>query len=199
VSDNFPADAVEVARIVGAWGIKGWIKIQPYADDPQALFSSKRWYLKPSERPGGLPGATVGAAVPGLLKVTQAKEHGDGVVASVQDIGTREAAEALKGARIFVARGSFPTAGADEFYWVDLIGLDVFNRQGEDLGQVVGLLETGTHCVLRVEPRPAGTAAATGRQPPERLIPFVDAYVGRVDLPTRRIEVDWLPDWDLQD
>jgi 16S rRNA processing protein RimM len=194
-SDVFPPDAVEVARILGAWGVKGWVKIQPYAEDPQALFSSKRWYVKAPEGPFVVPGAP---PLPPLLKVTQAKEHGDVVVAGFQDVQSRDAAEALRGARIFVPRSSFPTASADEFYWVDLIGLQVFNQDNIVLGTVVGLLETGTHCVLRVEaPTSDGPTGPATAQAPERLIPFVDAYVGRVDLAARRIEVEWALDWGL--
>ena len=182
----WPDDAVEVGRIVGAWGLKGWIKVQPFASDPQALFSTRRWFIKPPEE-GAVkrPVAPNAAALPPLLKVTEAKEHGDVVVALVRDVADRDGAEALRGARVFVARSSFPTPDPDEFYWVDLIGLDVVNREGERLGTVAGLIDTGPHSVLRVAPTPE--AAATD----ERLIPFVGAYVDDVSLAERRITVDW--------
>jgi len=183
-SEDFPDDAVEVGRIGGAWGVKGWIRVLPHADDPQALFTSKRWYLRPPEGPAAPPKG----GWPLLLRVSQARDHGDTVVAAIHDIGDRDAAEALRGARVFVSRASFPTAGEDEFYWVDLIGLSVRNRQGDDLGKVAGLLDTGVHSVLRVAPEPtAGVPVAA----PERLIPFVKAYIDRVDLPGRCIHVDW--------
>ncbi|WKB54159.1 ribosome maturation factor RimM [Eleftheria terrae] len=181
----WPEDAVEVGRIVDAYGIKGWIKVQPYSADPQALFSSRRWFLKASEGPRRAPGV---AALPTLLKITEAKDHGDVVVARVRDVEDRNAAEALKGARVFVSRASFPTADPDEFYWVDLIGLAVVNRQGEALGQVADLLDTGAHSVLRVVDE---AQASAGAEPVERLIPFVSAYVDAVDLAGRRITVDW--------
>ena len=181
----FPADAVEVARVSGAWGVKGAIKVQPFAADPQALFSSKRWFLLPPETPRG-PVARAATPWPGRLRVVSAREHGDGVVATAQEIAHRDAAEALKGARVFVSRSSFPTPGDGEFYWVDLIGLDVFNARGEAFGPVVGLVETGPHCVLRAQPAAPGA--------PEILIPFVDAFVVQVDLPGRRIIVDWEAD-----
>lgn len=170
---DFPADAVEVGRIVGAWGVKGWFKVQPFAAEPQALFSSRRWYLRPPEGPGTAP-------PPPLLRITQSREHGGLVVAGAQEVPDRNAAEALKGARVFVGRSSFPTAGADEYYWVDLIGCEVVNREGVALGHVADLLDTGAHSVLRVVQGDA-----------ERLIPFVAAYVDTVDLPGRRIGVDW--------
>lgn len=171
-ASDFPADAVEVGRVLGAWGVKGWFKVQPFADDPQALFSSKRWYLRPPDGPGVAP--------PPLLKITQSREHGGLVVAGAQEVPDRNAAEALKGARVFVGRASFPTAGTDEYYWVDLIGCQVFNREGVALGRVEDLIDTGAHSVLRVL-----------RGETERLIPFVAAYVDTVDLPARRITVDW--------
>jgi 16S rRNA processing protein RimM len=180
----WPEDAVEVGRIVDAWGIKGWLRVQPFASDPQALFSSRRWFVKPPEESGVKRPAGPSGNFPSLLNVTQAKEHGDGVVALVQGVESRNDAEALRGARVFVGRSSFPTAGADEFYWVDLIGLAVVNRQGEALGSVVGLLDTGPHSVLRV--------AAAGRpESEERLIPFVASYVDDVSLEAKRIVVDW--------
>ncbi len=178
---TMPADAVEVGRVIGAWGIKGGIKVKPFAADPQALFSSKRWFVQPPEGTG--PRAPKAAPLPTLLKVVSAREQGDGVVATAQELPDRNAAEALQGARIFVSRASFPTPDEGEFYWVDLIGLTAHNRQGVTLGVVTGLLETGPHCVLRIQPAAPGAA--------EVLVPFVDAYVDAVDLPGRRIAVDW--------
>jgi 16S rRNA processing protein RimM len=180
--EALPADAVEVGRVLGAWGVKGGLKVMPFAADAQALFSTKRWYLAPGEpaRPGGLPH-------PVLLRIALAREQGDGIVATVQDLDDRDVAESLKGARIWISRASFPTPDEGEFYWVDLIGMSVLDRESRQLGEVVGLLETGPHCVLRV--RPADPAAE------EILIPFVDAYVDAVEQAERRIRVDWQADY----
>jgi 16S rRNA processing protein RimM len=170
---GWPDDAVEVGRIVDAWGIKGGIKVLPFSSDPQALFSSRRWFLKPPE-------GWRGTALPPLLKVTDAREQGDVVVATAQEIVDRNAAEALKGARVFVSRASFPTAASNEFYWVDLIGLAVVNREGDALGAVADLIDTGAHSVLRVQDGET-----------ERLIPFVAAYIDDVNLAEKKITVDW--------
>lgn len=184
---EWPADAVEVARIVDAWGLKGWIKLQPFATDPQALFSSRRWHLKPAAHAIG------GPAIPPLLRITQAKMHGDSVVAAARELPDRDAAHALRGARVFVARSSFPSAADDEFYWVDLIGAEVVNREGQLLGRVTSLIDTGPHSVLCV--RRADASADESDVTAERLIPFVGAYVDRVDIAARRIQVDWGPDY----
>ena len=189
----WPDDAVEVGRIVDAWGIKGWLKVQAFASDPQALFSTRRWFVKPPEAAGPkrphVQASAPQRGYPPTLRVTQAKEHGDGVVAQVEGVESRNDAEALRGARLFVGRSSFPTADKDEFYWVDLIGLAVVNRQGEALGDVVGLIDTGPHSVLRV--LPSGLNAADASPEAERLIPFVAAYVDDVSLTLKRITVDW--------
>ena len=88
---------------------------------------------------------------------------------------------------MFVPRTSFPTPDDGEYYWVDLIGMAVSNRAALPLGTVVGLIETGPHCVLRIQPEDAAAE--------EVLIPFVGAYVDGVDQAGRRITVDW----DLSD
>lgn len=196
VDPQFPEDAVEVGRVMGSWGVKGWIKVQPFSLEPQALFSTKRWFLRAAE--GAAVAHTAAVAAQAVLKIVQAKEHGDLVIASAQDLQDRDAAEALRGARVFVSRSSFPTATAGEYYWVDLIGLTVVNREGALLGEVVGLMETGAHDVLRVLPATPEAAPAAAHKPgskqkprEECLIPFVSAYVDSVDLSARRITVDW--------
>ena len=179
---ELPADAIEVGRIADAWGVKGWFKVLPHSADPQALFSSKRWYLQPSERGAKTFSGTV------LLRVREAKEHSDTVVARADEVEDRAAAESLRGARVFVPRSSFPTADKDEYYWVDLLGLDVVNREGVALGKVKDLMSTGPQTVLVLEYEQEG-------KPQERMLPFVSAYVDGVDLPGRRITVDWQPDY----
>ncbi|MFN4264749.1 MAG: ribosome maturation factor RimM [Aquabacterium sp.] len=187
----WPEDAVEVGRVLDAWGVKGGIKVLPFSSDPQALFCTKKWFLQPAEVQGAVvtkPGAATTAGVqparlarPRMLKVRQAREQGDVIVVTADDLTDRNTAESLKGARVFVSRSAFPTPDTDEFYWVDLMGLTVVNRQDEVLGEVVDLMETGPHCVLRVK----------GEDKVERMIPFVSVYIDSVSLADKRIVADW--------
>ncbi len=184
---ELPADAIEVGRIADAWGIKGWFKVLPHSASPEALFSARRWYLQPAERgarafTGTLP-----------LSIKEVRTHADSVVATAVEVPDRDAAEKLKGARVLVSRTQFPATNPDEYYWVDLLGLQVVNREGVNLGEVKDLLSTGPQTVIVLEyPR---TDADKPGQVGERMIPFVSAYVDRVDLPSRRILVDWQPDY----
>ncbi len=183
-----PADAIEVGRIADAWGIKGFFKVIPYSASPEALFSSKRWYLLPPEPRAGIVAKAQAFTGCQLLKIRSAKDHSDTVVAQADACDDRSSAELLRGARVFVARSSFPTAAKDEFYWVDLIGLAVVNREGLAIGVVRDLLSTGPQTVMVIE-------METDGKKQETLIPFVSVYVDEVSLADRRITVDWQPDY----
>jgi 16S rRNA processing protein RimM len=183
---EWPDDAVEVARVADAWGIKGWLRIQPYAADAQVVFKARQWFLQP---PAGKPRPKDAPALPKVLNVTLVKDHSDGVIASVREVADRNGAEALRGARIFVSRSIFPKTDDGEYYWIDLIGLTVVNRDGVTLGTVAEMMDTGAHSVMRVA---AEAVDATGKTTTaERLIPFVAAYIDDVSLTERRITADW--------
>ncbi|MCF8206785.1 MAG: ribosome maturation factor RimM [Methylotenera sp.] len=178
----WPEDAVQVGRILDAWGIKGWFKVQAYSSQPDAIFNAKHWFLKnDGPKPGRL-----------TLKMLSVREHGEGIVASADGITDRNGAEALRGWELWVSRADFPRTDDDEYYWIDLIGLDVINREGQALGRVIGLIETGPHAVLRLLP-PGVEEPAKPDQ--ERLIPFVEAFVDEVSLASRQIRVDWGADF----
>ncbi|WP_312759426.1 ribosome maturation factor RimM [Pulveribacter sp.] len=180
---ELPADAVEVGRIADAWGVKGWFKVLPYSSDAEGLLSARTWFLQPAERGGK---NTFAGTV--QLDIRQARIHSDAVVAWARGVDDRDAAEGLRGARIFVPRSGFPAVGEDEYYWVDLIGLEVVNREGVALGTVRDLLPTGPQTTLVLSYEEDG-------KPHERLVPFVSAFVDQVDLAGRRITVDWQPDF----
>jgi 16S rRNA processing protein RimM len=190
-SSSLPDDAVEVGRVLDAWGIKGWIKLLPHSSDPQALLQASVWFAQPPQarlRPGF-------SAFQGTveLKVEECRWHSDVVVARIEGVDDRNGAEALKGASLYLPRSAFPKPASDEYYWVDLIGLSVVNREGLSLGQVRDLMSTGPSSVLVLAYEQITEDGSTRQA--ERMIPFVSAYVDAVDLPSRRITVDWQPDY----
>ena len=178
-----PDDAVEVGAIVDAYGLKGWVKVAAHASAAQggdALTSAKSWWLVKGREMKSAP-------------VVAAKVHSDSVVAQLRGAADRDQALALRGWRVYVRRSDFPALQADEFYWVDLIGLEVVNEAGLALGSVADLIDNGAHSVLRVEYPSQGKDGqpVTG----ERLIPFVGVYVKTVDQAAKRIVVDWEADY----
>jgi 16S rRNA processing protein RimM len=184
---TLPADAVEVGRVQEAWGIKGWVRLHAHSASPDVLLGTRQWYLQAPE--GRYARGFDAFAGTVALTVTEVKTHADGLVALLEPVTDRNAAEALKGARIFVSRADFPPSkDPDEYYWVDLIGLTVVNREGVVLGVVRDLLPTGPHSVLCLE-------QGEGETRIERLIPFVSVYVDKVDLAAQSITVDWQPDY----
>lgn len=188
---SLPDDALEVGRILDAWGVKGWVKILPHSTDPESLFSAKTWFLQVPDvkfRPGfSLFTGTVS------LQVDEAKIHSGSVVAKFSGLDDRNVAEALRGVKIFLSRSSFPAAAVDEYYWVDLIGLHVVNREGVALGCVRDLMTTGPQSVLCIEY--AATQEDGSSVTAERMIPFVSVYVDKVDIAGKCITVDWQPDY----
>ncbi len=174
------ADDVLVGYIQGAWGLRGEVKVVAQSSDAAALLHAKRWHLV-QDRPPTPRSSSV--------RDVKARRHGSGVVARIVGIDDRDAAQALAGTQIRIARAEFPRAADDEYYWVDLIGCHVVNREGEALGVVVGLVDTGVHSVLRIGAGAGAADASAARD--ERLVPFVAAYVDDVDLAAHTIRVDW--------
>jgi 16S rRNA processing protein RimM len=163
-----------MGRVGAPHGVRGWLKVVPWSQDPAALAGHKAWWLKKPD-----------AEVWRETLVVQARLQGNALVAELGGIASREEAAMLRGSEVAVPRALLEPLEPNEYYWSDLEGMDVVNRSGLGLGRVVGLTESGAHPLLRV--------AEDGGD--ERLIPFVAAHVDRVDAKARRIEVDWEVDY----
>lgn len=177
-----PEDLVLVGYISGAYGLNGWVRIRPYSADADALLHAKTWWLdKPALHD---------------VAMMQSKIHTGDVVAQLMGVADRDAAEALKGATVQIPRSCFPALSDDEFYWVDLIGLEVENLQGVRLGQVSDMMDNGAHPILRVAVASTSAEELDAKAAPqELLIPFVDQYVVTVDRTAKKITVDWELDY----
>ncbi|MFT4197838.1 MAG: ribosome maturation factor RimM [Pseudoxanthomonas sp.] len=169
---NDPARRILLGRIVGAFGVRGEVKLESWTEPRLAIFRYQPWLLRAAD--GGereLAGA-------------RGRETTKGVVATLPGVGDRDAAEALRGSEVLVPRSALPPPSADEYYWVDLEGLAVRTVEGVDLGTVSHLFPTGANDVLVV------------RGERERLLPFVQPEVIRtVDFDAGVIVVDWDPEF----
>jgi 16S rRNA processing protein RimM len=159
-----------MGNIVGPFGVKGWVKLQPLTAAPGNLLDYAVWWVE----------ADAGWR---RCEVEKAEVHGETVAAKFLGCDDRDEAARYRGRQVAVPRGEFPEAGENEFYWADLIGLKVVNEAGEDLGSVSRVFETGANDVLVV----------VGER--ERLIPFIGEVVKEVDLSRRVIRVDWGSDY----
>ncbi|MEO8506368.1 MAG: ribosome maturation factor RimM [Betaproteobacteria bacterium] len=164
-----------MGRIAAPYGVKGWLKVLPLTSAPQTLLSYPNWWVRKRGTDG--PWQSV--------DLESGKQHGATLLAQLSGLADREAAAQWSGGDVGIAKSALPAAGDGEFYWADLVGLAVVNREGVAFGTVAAVQEFGAHPVLRV----AGADGAT------RMIPFVAAYVDGVDIEARRIEVDWQPDY----
>lgn len=171
--DAGPDRWVVLGRLVGSFGVHGWVKVAPLTENPAALARSSTWWLQD-------------ASGWSQHRVIEVREHGATLIARIDGIANREQAAAAKGTVIGLRRDELPPAKDDEVYWADLPGLEVVNRRGELLGVVADVQDNGAQGVLRVRREDGG---------PDRLIPFVPAIVSNVDLEAGRVDVDWAPDW----
>lgn len=175
-----PVDPVPVGRVLGAWGVRGWVRVAPF-NDPRLslLLRLPVWFLRSPS--GSAPAETRWR----MLDVEQARAHGgDEIVAKLGGIDDRDAALGLEGAEVSLARGQFPEPQAGEVYWADLIGCAVLDPDGGSLGSVAAIEDHPAHPVMRL--------SGAGR---DRLVPLVPELIRSVDLAARVVVADWRSDW----
>jgi len=165
-----PSDPLVVGRIVGVHGLQGGLKLLSFTRPRNNLLRYRQWWVCP-------------AGMWRRLRLLEGSVQGKSLVARLEAIDSREAAEPLVGLDISMPRADLPRAKPHEYYWSELIGMQVLNAEDVVLGQVRSLVEAGDHDVLVIE----------GAR--DYLVPFVrDVYVLKVDRKARQIRVDWHPD-----
>lgn len=211
-----PEDLVELGRIVEPFGVQGWLKIQAHSQS-DTLVKTKKWWLRKHD-----PRAATEAGQPSwsgptmCATVLSAKPHGGTLVASWSGLSDRDQADAWRNWSVWLPRSAFPKTSDDEFYWVDLVGCEVTAEGGVVLGKVAEVLDNGAHAILRVQRYAAPgsePAEVKGSENPvqgaeadpwqrdakgriqEVLVPFVEAFVGTVDIAARRIDTTWPVDF----
>lgn len=165
-------DFIVIGKLVGVYGIKGWFKILSFTRPRENIFTYSPWLIKQN---GDWHG----------MQLSEGKPHGKGLIASIAEITDRDEAMALVGSEIAINRDQLAEPKAGEYYWHDLINLQVINAQKEILGVVTELLETGANDVLVVE-----------ADMQRHLIPYVkDVYIKDIDLEQGIMQVDWQSDY----
>lgn len=163
---------VIMGRVVGGQGLQGWVKVQTFTEHLDSLLDYDTWYLGNDKHPWR------------EFKVQGCNVHTKVVVAKLEGISDRTAADKCKGLLVGVPRSSLPAQAEDEYYWSDLIGMKVINLEGAELGTVESLIETGANDVMCVR-----------NEQGEILIPFLAQVVQQVSLAEKLIRVDWQADY----
>lgn len=159
-----------MGRVAAPFGVKGWVKVQPFTEKTDSLLQFPVWSLG---RKSGWE----------EFSVEEKAVHGDVLVVRFAGVDDRDRAAELKGREIGVPRASLPALEEGEYYWADLVGLAVENTRGQSLGRVERLFDSGANPVLVVK----------GER--ERLLPLVGAVVKQVDLGEGKLLVDWELDY----
>ena len=169
--DSQKDDVLVMGRIASPYGVRGWVRINSFTAVPGNLLEYMPWYLQQQGQWQA-------------VEVLDGKQHGKGLVVHLKSCDDRDAAAALTGTDIGIYRSQLPPAATDEYYWSDLVGLQVINTGDRVLGVVDHLFETGANDVMVVK----------GEQ--ECLVPYIPGQViESVDLENNTIRVDWDPDF----
>lgn len=172
-------ETLVVGRITAVFGVRGWVKVHSYTQQLDTLCSYQPWWV---ETENGLQQVTI----------DEWRRQGENLVAHMVGVDDRDIAQTWCGKDIRVERDKLPELQDDDFYWYQLVGLSVITHHGGEqvrLGKVKSLLETGANDVLVVK----GDSESVDRE--ERLIPYVDQFVTKVNLADQRIDVNWDPDF----
>ena len=163
-----PTGQLEVGRIVGVFGIKGWLKVESFTEPVEGILDYALWHL---DRPG----------VAGTWRVLAGRRQGRQVVASLEQVDDRDEAQRFVGAGIAVEREQLPPLRPREYYRADLIGLRVFNARGFEFGRIVHFVDGPAYPLMVV------------RGAKEHWLPATSQQLRRVDLTSGEVLVDWDP------
>ena len=158
---------VAMGYIKGVFGVKGWLKIAANTEYADSLLDYPEWQLRKDSH-------TL------LVKVESGKLNTSELLVKLEGIEGRDAAFALRGYTIDIMRSQFGPAEENEYYWADLIGMDVVNREGLVLGKIQNLMQTGAHDILVID-----------SEHEQRLIPFVSHFIDEVNSEKHIVTVDW--------
>ncbi|WP_342708008.1 ribosome maturation factor RimM [Nitrosomonas marina] len=191
--DITQASMIVMGHVVNAFGIQGWIRVYPYTENVDGLLDYSSWWLGKNKT-----GDTVSSDWI-EMQLVSGRVNGTLLDAKLKGCNDRDQALQYKGLKIAIPRNQLPDlpdSGEAGYYWSDLIGAAVVNLDGEKLGTVAGLFETGANDVLRVQSTLQDAARDTASDAKELLIPFIESTViKKVDLKCHEILVDWKPDY----
>lgn len=159
-------DFIELGNISGFFGVKGWVKIYSYTRPRDGIKQYQQFYCGDSKKP---------------ISFTQIKTSGKSLIGHIDGVNTRDTAQSYLGQSLAVKASDLPKL-TNEYYWHELIGLTVTNQQGQQLGTITEMMETGANDVMVIK----NTAGE------ETLIPYaMSLFVLSVDVDKGEMQVNW--------
>ena len=175
------SDWVVVGKLLGPHGVKGWLKLYSHTQPMDNIKSYNPLWIRPQ-------GGSEGSWQP--VRVEHVQRHGKGLVTKLKGCDSREQVPFYTGCEVAIKREQLPALDKDDYYWSDLEGLQVITEQGECLGKVGHLFETGSNDVMVVK------ASKQSVDDQERLIPYLwNDVVKSVDTQAATITVNWDKDF----
>jgi len=171
---------ITLGEISGVLGVKGWVKVFSHTDPRVKITEYDQWFLRKKDQDWY------------SLKVLNGRKQGKNIVAQLEGINSREQAEALKGVQIAIQERQLEVLPENEYYWKDLIGLNVETTQGIDLGKIDWIFNTGSNDVLTIKE----VSRKDNKKRVERLLPFLmDDVVISINIKDNLMVVDWDPEF----
>jgi len=171
---------IALGEISGVLGVKGWVKVFSHTDPRVKITEYDQWFLRKKDQDWY------------SVKVLNGRKQGKNIVAQLEGINSREQAEALKGVQIAIQEGQLEVLPENEYYWKDLIGLNVETTQGIDLGKIDWIFNTGSNDVLTIKE----VSSKDNKERVERLLPFLmDDVVISINIKDNLMIVDWDPEF----
>lgn len=162
---------IVIGKFAAPFSVRGWIKLHSYTDPITNLLNYSPLYV---ERHNNWQ----------PLKIVEGKTHGDYLVVKIEGFDDRDEVRQFTNCLIGVDREALPKLPEDEFYWEDLVGLEVENLEGVHFGKITQMLATGSNDIMQVE-----------QKDKRRMIPYTNDAVKKVDLKAKKVIVDWDPDF----
>ncbi|HIO97413.1 MAG TPA: ribosome maturation factor RimM [Leucothrix sp.] len=171
---------IALGEISGVLGVKGWVKVFSHTDPRVKITEYDQWFLRKKDQDWY------------SVKVLNGRKQGKNIVAQLEGINSREQAEALKGVQIAIQEGQLEVLPENEYYWKDLIGINVETTQGIDLGKIDWIFNTGSNDVLTIKE----VSSKDNKERVERLLPFLmDDVVISINIKDNLMIVDWDPEF----
>ena len=179
MSNNSNNKRLLIGQINGLFGVQGWVKLFSYAHPRKNILSYQPWHIKVD-------------GVWTTLDIVKGREQGKTIVAQLKGVDDREDSRRYIGVELYIEKSQLPELPEGEYYWDELTGLEVINKQGVILGNISQMVATGSNNVMVVSGKKEPSSSKEGK---EHWVPYIEPFLISIDMDKRQILVDWDEDF----